>query len=93
MFVTHVCCVCDDWGVPSLRQPCHRLCFCVALQVSIIRNGGVEMIVAAARAHNDSVVVSRYACLALANLAASTAHQVPIYEWAGVCVVRSSAVA
>ncbi len=48
------------------------------LQVPIVRAGGVEAIVAAARAHVGSVDVSHYACWALGNLAGDAANKVMI---------------
>ncbi len=57
------------WGL------CHC---CVKLQVSIVRAGGVEVILAAARAHVGSVDVSYYACRALTNLAFDAANRVMI---------------
>ncbi len=44
----------------------------------IVSKGGVEVIVAAARAHVGSEDVSHYACSALANLAVAAANQVLI---------------
>ncbi len=38
--------------------------------------GGVEVIVAAARAHSGSADVSNYVCLALASLAVDAANEV-----------------
>ncbi len=51
---------------------------CVILQVPIVRAGGVEVIVAAARAHVGSVDVSHWACWALTNLALDAANRVMI---------------
>ncbi len=58
---------------------------CVILQVPIVRAGGVEVIVAAARAHVGSVDVSHYACKALARLAVDAANRVMIDVFPG-CV-------
>ncbi len=57
------------WGL------CHC---CVTLQGPIERAGGVEVVLAAARAHVGSVDVSHYACWALINLAADAANRVMI---------------
>jgi hypothetical protein len=48
------------------------------LQVPIVRAGGVEVIVAAARAHVGSVDVSQHACSALIHLAVDAANKVMI---------------
>ncbi len=72
---------CCCW-VECDRVACHDLAgwglchCCVMLQVPIVRAGGVEVIVAAARAHVGSVDVSHYACWALAKLAFDDANEV-----------------
>ncbi len=54
---------------------------CIILQVPIVRAGGVEVIVAAARAHVRSVDVSENACMALASLAVDAANKVMCHAW------------
>ena len=58
------------------------------VQVPIVKAGGVEVIVAAARAHVGSVDVSHYACMALINLAADAANSVMIDVFPGLCSVH-----
>ncbi len=78
--------------IPVVRAPVVVICMyhfcycCVMLQVPIVRNGGVEAIVAAARAHPRSVDVSHYACLALSCLADHAPNQVMIDGWMYFCV-------
>jgi hypothetical protein len=51
------------------------------VQVPIVRAGGVEVIVAAARAHVGSVGVSANACMTLTILAVDAANRVLIDEF------------
>ncbi len=58
------------------------------MQVPIVRACGVEVIVAAARAHVGSVHVSDNACRALNNLAFDAANRVLIDVFPGLCFVH-----
>ncbi len=62
---------------------------CVTLQVPIGSAGGVEVIVAAARAHVGRANVSSSACMALVYLAAVAANRVMIDVFPD-CVLSTS---
>jgi hypothetical protein len=66
-----------------------RACVSSLLQVPIVNAGGLEMIVAAARAHVGSVDVLEHACMALANLAVDAAYRVLLtHMYYGATCVR-----